>query len=129
MTPPPSTLVLAVSKSFTPAQATEASMQRTWFVATGEAPRQTLAQPLWKLLLQQQKQQRQQHMPTVSETTDDSDFMPLPSQWSPPDGYQSSTSTQRSADATMNAELDEGEHELDDNDWDEYWRIMTEDIY
>ena len=47
---------------------------------------------------------------------------------SAPEGYQSSISTQRNADAARDAQL-EDESDMDEDDFDEYWRIRTEDVY
>ena len=40
--------------------------------------------------------------------------------------YQSSTSAQRAGDAARDAQ---DAASLDDADWDEYWRVATEDIH
>ena len=48
--------------------------------------------------------------------------------WGAPEGRQSSTSTQRNADAARDAQL-VIERDVDEDDFDEYWSIRTEDIY
>ena len=45
--------------------------------------------------------------------------------WSPPDGYQSSTSTQRDADAARDAQYKDDD--LSDVGWLEYWRSTYQD--
>ena len=47
--------------------------------------------------------------------------------WSPPDGYQSSTSTQLAGDPTRDANIDKDL--LEDVDLAELWRTDTEDLY
>ena len=79
--------------AISPGQAMETSLQRTWHIGPNEPSRRTLAQPNWKTLLQQSKQQ-QPPMPTLHELrrgASESDSTPSPSLWSAPDGYQSST--------------------------------------
>ena len=118
-----SPVVEAVLQPLKPEQAIEANLQKTWNVAANETPRRNVAQPHWKQLLQMSKQQ-QQHMPTVLESqhvTNESDSMFSPSLWSAPEGYQSSTSTQRNADAARDAQL-ENERDMDEDDFVEYWR-------
>ena len=48
--------------------------------------------------------------------------------WSPPDGYQSSTSTQRQADAAKNDQFYH-ERSMDEETYDECWYTMWGDIY
>ena len=102
-----------------------------------------MAQPAWKTDMQQAQQAQQapqgmalqalqpmqpwQPLATIVEE-DGGDATSQPaSMWSPPDGYQSSTSTQRAADAARDAQ--DFTSLFDDADWDEQWRIYTEDLY
>ena len=72
---------------------------------------------------------QQTSMPTAVETQPDqeSNTSVAASYWSPPNSYQFSTSTQRNADAARDA-LDDND-QLSEADWDEHWRIHTQDIY
>ena len=88
-----------------------------------------MAQPAWKTNMQQQQQPST--MPIVVEgqhSHDESDSSVAPSFWSPPDGYHSSTSTQRNADAARDAQQDHDSTLLDEADWDDYWGIHTENF-
>ena len=69
-------------------------------------------------------------MPTVIETQPDqeSDANAAASYWSPLDGYKSSTSTQRNADAARDAQQ-EANDLLSEGEWLENWHILTENIY
>ena len=62
---------------------------------------------------------------TVVEEDGDATSAAAASTWSPPDGYQSSTSTQRNADAARDAQDDAS---LESADWDEFWKFQTDNI-
>ena len=49
------------------------------------------------------------------------------SMWTPLDGYQSATSTQGRADAARDAQ-EEAVDLLTENEWEEFWRMHTEDL-
>ena len=83
-----------------------------------------MVQPAWKTRVEN-AQLALQPLETVQEEDGDT-ASAAASTWSPPDGYQSSTSTQRAADAAKDAQDDV---DLSDADWDEFWRIQTEGIY
>ena len=44
--------------------------------------------------------------------------------WSPPEGYQSSISTQRAGDAALDAQDDD--ISLEGEDWDKFWNYQTD---
>ena len=48
--------------------------------------------------------------------------------WSGPDSYQSSTSTQRAADAARDSQREEEQDLLHEGEWEEFWRTQTEDF-
>ena len=90
------TLVQEVAQQCTPAQFLQSILQRTWFDPSRQTSRRTMAQPSWTRQLQSPS------MPivVVAQPDEESDTSVAASDWSPPDGYQSLTSTQRNADAT-----------------------------
>ena len=68
-------------------------------------------------------------MPTIVETRPsqgDSDTSVAANLWSPPDGYQSSISTLRNADAARDAKEKTNEP-LSEGNW-EFWRIHIENF-
>ena len=83
-----------------------------------------MAQPAWKTRMES-AQQASQQLDTVFEEDRDTTNAAT-NTWPPPDGYQSSTSTQQAGDAAKDAQDDV---ELSDSDWVEYWRVQTEDLY
>ena len=102
----PPTIVQTVSQRWSPAQTAEASLQRTLNVMPQENQRQ-LAQPAWKTPMERAQQSSQTLAPIfeAQSAQDDADSTSAaPSMWSPPEGYQSSTSTQRNADAARDAQ-------------------------
>ena len=113
-------------ENLSPSQAIEASMQRSWYTGPSEQSRLSAAQPHWQRLMQTH---RRQTLPPVSETSaDQNDSQPGQEPWNPPDGYQSSISTQRQADAASDDQL-EHEKDLDEATYDEYWDLMYGAIY
>ena len=84
-----------------------------------------MARPAWKTRVEN-SQPAFQPMETLQEEDGDTNSAAA-SMWSLPDGYQSSTSTQRAGDAARDA-LDDSDL-LSDAHWDECWRIQTERIY
>ena len=83
-----------------------------------------MAQPAWKTCMES-AQPAPQQLETVLEEYGDTTSQPA-SMWFAPDRYQSSTSTQRAADAARDAQ---DAVSFDDADWDEYWQIQTEKLY
>ena len=111
----PPILVETVLHQLSTPQATGRSLSRLWNVRPDEQTRRALAQPPWKTRMQSAMRET----PTLEvvqeeegETTNQpASYWSTPSEhgsWSPPDGYQSSTSTQRAGDATL---LDEADSE------------------
>ena len=76
-------------------------LQQTLFDPSRDNARLMMAQPAWNARMQQQPT-----MPTVVESQHSQDESDAASFWSPPDGYQPSTSTQRKADAAHDAMQD-----------------------
>ena len=123
----PPTLVQAVTKQMSQPQATEMSLQRTSNVEpTEQLKRFMMAQPAWKTEMQRNHASVQPPpsqatlqllpktstltspaMPTLTTVEEDDRMAHLQDgHWSPPNGYQSSTSTQRAGDAAWDAQDD-----------------------
>ena len=124
----PPTLVRAIARGMPSDQAMDLSMQRTWHIHQQEKQRRSaLAQPAWKAEMQRtQPSLSQPRLPVSSnpgakplarlhETEEERVVHLEDGHWSPPDGYHSSTSTQRADDARLDA-LDD-DTSLETADW------------
>ena len=86
-----------------------------------ETPRRLMAKPAWKTQLQRQQFQAMTTVMEVQPPQQDAESSSAAASiWSPLEGYQASTSTQRNADAARNAAQDSSSL-LDEADGDEYW--------
>ena len=120
------TLVQAVMQNFTPKQETAAIMPRSWWPGSSDQSRMSAGQPHLARLMQAH---RQQSLAPMSETSvDQADSQHGQEPWKPPDGYQSSTSTQRQADAARDDQLTQ-EKAMDEETYDEYWYTMYGELY
>ena len=134
----PPALVQAVAQQMPNAQATEASLQRTWSIEPTEQRRYNLAQPAWKTETQRNQPPMPQPKPpatplagaaplTPAQETEEERMSHLEDgHWSPREGCQSSTSTQRADDARLDA-LDQ-ETSLEDADWEKFGNFQVDNI-
>ena len=109
-----------------PAQATETSLNRTWNLRPAEQARRMIAQPAWKTQLQRTQPGSTLLAPVMEEDVDSTSV--AASMWSPPESYQSSTSTQRQADLARDAQ-DEADDLVSESEWEEHWRTQAEQMY
>ena len=101
---------------------------RTWNIMPNESPRRMMTQPALKTQMHRQQFQPlstvMEHQPSQDDAASSS---PAADVSSPSDGYQSSTSLQRAADAARDAQYKD--EELSDVDWLEYWRNTYDDTF
>ena len=121
------------------AQSTEMSLNRTWNVRADERTKRFLARRP-KTCVENtygERNVRRQHWKSFRKkrvrlpASQPASMWSRPAEPSPrslPDGYQSSASTQRAGDATRDATHDDTDL-LDGPDFEEYWRLHTEDLH
>ena len=116
------------------------ALQRTWNVEPSEQKQRRfmMAQPAWKTDMQRdQPPVPKPRLPVsslpgltpltpVQETEEERVAHLEDGHWSPPDGHQSSTSTQGAGDAALDALEDDAS--LEGADWDKFWNFQMDNI-